>query len=160
MPYSVYRKVHMDGLATGAEEIPGPGAYDLKTMISANSRKYSIRGKLQDADAATRNNPPPNCYNPNWTPAEQDRFNAITFGIGGRANVNGRILETPGPGTYKLPSPFDKFKRLPYMSNTQRSFFEKRGKRGHSQKIRKPKVMSEQGREEEEENQREETEER
>lgn len=75
-------------------------------------------------DATTRNYPPPNCYNPDWTLTEQDRFNAITFGIGGRGSVTGRILDTPGPGTYKLPSPFEKFKRLPY--HERMGFFEKR----------------------------------
>jgi len=40
-------------------------------------------------DATTRNYPPPNSYNPDFTLTEQDRFNAITFGIGGRGSVTG-----------------------------------------------------------------------
>lgn len=38
--------------------------------------------------------------------------------------MNGKILDTPGPGTYKAPSPFDKFRRLPQATSS--NFFKKR----------------------------------
>lgn len=126
LPYSVYKKVHMEGVATGAEDIPGPGNYDQKTTIGANSRKFSIKSKLKNLDATTRNYPGANYYNPEHNQTEQSRFDNIGFGVGGRGSVNGKILDTPGPGTYKLNSPFDKFGRVsPY---TQSNFFQKRRK--------------------------------
>lgn len=111
--YAVYQKVHMPGLNTRNEEIPGPGAYEQKTMLGANSRKFSLKSRIKPADSATRDNPPPNSYTPNYSPAEQSRFSKVTFGFGGRPNVTGKISENPGPGTYRIPSVFDKFKRIP-----------------------------------------------
>lgn len=112
LPYSAYKKVHYKGINTGAEDVPGPGNYDQKTTLGANSCKFSFKSRIKPQDATTRNYPPPNCYDPEHSLTEQHRFNAITFGIGGRANVNGRLLDNPGPGSYRIPSVFDKFKRL------------------------------------------------
>lgn len=49
LPYSVYKKVHIDGIATAADEIPGPGNYDAKTTLGANSCKFTIKSRIKDA---------------------------------------------------------------------------------------------------------------
>jgi hypothetical protein len=114
--YAVYKKVHMPGLNTRSDEVPGPGNYELKTTLGANSRKFSLKSRIKPADSATRDNPPPNTYNPTYTQAEESKFDKITFGFGSRPNVTGRINENPGPGTYRIPSVFDKFRKIPNAS--------------------------------------------
>ena len=79
---------------------------------------------MKDPSTASRNNPGANYYNPEHRQTEQERFHAISFGVGNRGSVNGKILETPGPGTYKLASPFDKGNRY----STRSNFFSKRKK--------------------------------
>jgi hypothetical protein len=115
-PYSVYAKVHMPGLNTKSAEIPGPGTYDQKTTLGANSRKFTLKSRIKPADSATRDNPPPNTYDPVYDLSEESKFQKITFGFGSRPNVTGRMNENPGPGTYRIPSVFDKFKRIPNAS--------------------------------------------
>ena len=88
-----------------------------------HARKFTLKSRVKIADSASRDNPPPNTYNPTFTLTEQSKYAAVTFGFGSRCNVTGcipllfnndiEIKETPGPGTYKLDSVFDKFKRLP-----------------------------------------------
>jgi hypothetical protein len=82
-----------------------------------------LKSRVKPSDSATRDNPPPNTYHPNYALTENGKYAAVTFGFGSRCNVTGcnnfylktilEIKETPGPGTYKVPSVFDKFKRLP-----------------------------------------------
>lgn len=93
--------------------------------MGANAKKFAMKSRIKVPDSATRDNPPPNNYHVNHYLSEPSKFSAITFGFGTRVNVNGckysnimsnnilEIKDTPGPGTYKLPSAFDKFKRLP-----------------------------------------------
>ena len=50
-----------------------------------------------------RNNPPPNSYHLNHAMTSPNKFSAISFGFGNRVNVAGKILDNPGPGTYKPP---------------------------------------------------------
>ena len=64
LPYSAYKKVHYEGINTGAEDVPGPGNYDQKTFMGANSCKFSLKSRIKPQDATTRNFPPPNCYDP------------------------------------------------------------------------------------------------
>jgi hypothetical protein len=54
-----------------------------------NSRKFSLKGRVKLADSATRDNPPPNTYHPNFAVYEASKFSSITFGFGNRCNVNG-----------------------------------------------------------------------
>lgn len=114
--YAVYKKVHMPGLNTRSNEIPGPGTYEQKTTLGANSLKFSLKSRIKAADSATRDNPPPNNYSPTHCMTEENKFEKITFGFGSRPNVTGRINENPGPGTYRIPSVFDKFKKIPNAS--------------------------------------------
>ena len=127
---------------TGAEDVPGPGNYDMKTTMGLNSCKFSFRQRIKPQDATTRNYPPPNCYDPEFSQTEQLRFNAITFGIGGRGNVNGKLLDNPGPGTYRIPSVFDKFKRLEHVA-PRRFFNRRRGKRRNRSQPSRPREEKE-----------------
>ncbi len=72
-----------------------------------------MKSRIKPVDGATRDNPPPNTYHPHHRMTEQSKFTAITFGFGNRVNVTGKVIDTPGPGTYKISSVFDRFKRLP-----------------------------------------------
>ena len=133
--YKYYNKVHMPGLNTRSEEVPGPGSYDSKTTLGQNSRKFTLKSRIKPADSATRDNPPPNNYDPNHALTENSDFEKITFGFGGRPNVTGRINENPGPGTYKIPSVFDKFQHIPNASLLKTlAKYRKQGRR----KIAKP----------------------
>jgi hypothetical protein len=114
--YACYKKVHMPGLNTRQDEIPGPGNYDSKTTLGTNSRHFTLKSRTKPTEITSRHNPPPNTYNPAFQLTEPSKFEKITFGFGSRPNVTGRINENPGPGTYKLPSAFDKFKRIPNSS--------------------------------------------
>lgn len=126
----------MPGLNTRKDEIPGPGSYESKTTLGANSRKFSLKSRIKPADSATRDNPPPNTYDPNFVLTEKAKFDKVTFGFGYRPNVTGRINENPGPGTYRVPSVFDKFKNIPNASLLKTlQKYRKQGRR----KISKPK---------------------
>lgn len=81
-------------------------------MMCLNSTKYSLKSRIKPLDSATRDFPPPNTYYINFKQTEQNKFNAITFGVGGRVTAAGKIEDNPGPGTYKNPSAFDKFKSV------------------------------------------------
>ncbi|CAI2373834.1 unnamed protein product [Moneuplotes crassus] len=135
IPYSAYKKVHMPGLNTRLDEIPGPGSYEQKTSLGANSRKFSLKSRIKPADSATRDNPPPNNYSPNFGLTERSGFDDVGFGFGSRPNVTGRINENPGPGAYRAPSIFDKFKNIPNPSLLKTlQKYRKKGRR----KIPKP----------------------
>ncbi|CAI2373741.1 unnamed protein product [Moneuplotes crassus] len=134
--YSAYQKVHMPGLNTRLDEIPGPGSYECKTTLGANSQKFSLKSRIKPADSATRDNPPPNNYSPNFRLTERSGFEDVAFGFGSRPNVTGRINENPGPGSYRVPSVFDKFKNIPNASLLKTlQKYRKKGRR----KITKPK---------------------
>jgi hypothetical protein len=51
-------------------EAPGPGTYDLKSLVGANARKFSMKSRIKPADSATRDNPPPNTYHLNYNLSE------------------------------------------------------------------------------------------
>ena len=72
LPHSAYAKVYnpYNKYSTAMAEAPGPGAYDLKTLVGVNAKKYSLKSRTKLADTATRDMPPPNTYHPNYTLAE------------------------------------------------------------------------------------------
>jgi len=69
-------------------ESPGPGAYELKSLIGVNAKKFTIKSRLKTVDTATRDNPPPNTYQPNYI-YEPAKYSTITFGFGTKCNVTG-----------------------------------------------------------------------
>ena len=49
MGYSSYKKVHVPGVNTRAEQIPGPGTYEMKTLVGTNPKKVSLKSRLKPA---------------------------------------------------------------------------------------------------------------
>lgn len=86
------------------EVIPGPGAYNPYSPIGKRAPKYTFREKFIEKTRC--NTPPPNTYHPNFKLVEPDKFKLISFGIGQRPQIYGKIEEIPGPGTYEIPSCF------------------------------------------------------
>ena len=70
-------------------DCPGPGAYEQKTLVGVNAKKFSMKSRIKVVDSATRDNPPPNTYHPNYGVYEPSKFGAITFGFGTKCNVTG-----------------------------------------------------------------------
>ena len=89
--HKAYEKVYIPNSkqSFGTAENPGPGNYDIKTLIASSSLKYSIKNKLKDNDSATRDNPPPNSYNLNFKLTSPSKFKQISFGFGNRVSVTG-----------------------------------------------------------------------
>jgi hypothetical protein len=90
---------------------PGPGTYEDKSFhkfgnipILIKSRQrffYDDDLKKKKATVSMQR------YRPNYNLVERRRFNAITFGIGERPNMNTEN-KFPGPGAYKVPGNFDR----------------------------------------------------
>ena len=81
---------------------PGPGAYDIVTTICKDGPKFSFRSK---PNVKTRHSsPPPGTYNPRYNLLEQKKYSEITFGLGNRGSEEKPRPNTPGPGTYDIPS--------------------------------------------------------
>ena len=72
--YEVYRRVHAPGVNMHADQVPGPGSYDLKTFVGKNARKVSLKGRFKVPNSATRDNPPPNTYKPCFRLVEQSKY--------------------------------------------------------------------------------------
>ena len=85
-------------------DFPGPGSYNPVSEIGRNSPKFSFRPKIEIKK--TYDMPPPNAYNPSYIVTERAPYSAITFGYGKRSEQVTPNKETPGPGTYDLPSLF------------------------------------------------------
>jgi hypothetical protein len=81
--------------------------------LGNGARQFTLKSRLKTVDGATRDFPPSNTYTPNFGLVEDSKFSATTFGFGSRCNVTGQIKNTPGPGTYRISSVFDRFKRVP-----------------------------------------------
>lgn len=100
-----YRKDAKVGEMRKYAQSPGPGTYDLPTLIGKDSPKFSIRAKID----ITRylKTPSPNAYLANL--AQTSAFKNISFGIGEKSlSLTNR--QTPGPGSYDIPSTFCKSK--------------------------------------------------
>mmetsp|Transcript_24055 Transcript_24055/g.18352 ORF Transcript_24055/g.18352 Transcript_24055/m.18352 type:complete len:149 (+) Transcript_24055:304-750(+) len=66
LPHSAYSKVYLESnkYSTSVQEVPGPGAYDQHGLVGINAKKFSLKSRVKESDSATRDNPPPNTYNP------------------------------------------------------------------------------------------------
>lgn len=85
-------------------DMPGPGAYNPSSLLGRDSPKFTFRPKNQVKKI--HDIPPPNAYNPSYGITEPSNFSAITFGYGKRSEQTTVSKDTPGPGTYDLPSLF------------------------------------------------------
>ena len=90
---------------------PSPGEYKLREDPGKDKLKYSLRIRVKDY--FKNENPSPDKYNPSHKYVFQDRYQNIGFGFGNRPDINplkNILINNPGPGTYVMPSVFDKFK--------------------------------------------------
>lgn len=91
---------------------PGPGMYNVSEEPGKNKLKYSLYSKgITFSQMQKTENPAANYYSPKRVLTEQSRFRKITFGYGNKLDLAKASNDYPGPGTYKLPSVFDKCKK-------------------------------------------------
>jgi hypothetical protein len=86
------------------KDIPGPGSYNPVSGLGRDSPKFSFRPRIEIKK--THDIPPPNAYTPSYNVTERSNYSAITFGYGKRSEQATPNKETPGPGSYDLPSLF------------------------------------------------------
>ena len=84
--------------------IPGPGAYNPYSPIGKRAPKYTFREKFEEKVRC--NTPPPNTYSPSFRLVEKENYKVVSFGVGDRPQIYGKIEEIPGPGAYEIPSLF------------------------------------------------------
>jgi hypothetical protein len=115
LPHSVYAKVYVPGNNVvnpeTAKEIPGPGSYKYDEPIGADKVKYTLkpRGRMFN-EGLGGDTPASNYYTPNDVAISPSRFKNTSFGIGGRSDFTKSFgVQNPGPGTYKIKSPFDSY---------------------------------------------------
>ena len=103
-----------------SRELPGPGEYNAE---GASFREPKItlkaKGKLFN-DNIRENAPPPGHYTSKYDFVENGRFNKISFGFGHKHDFTKSSNRNPGPGTYKLPSIFDKYDKSRYENSWRR----------------------------------------
>jgi len=76
IPHSAYAKVYIPNskLQSNMVDAPGPGAYETKSLVGTTAKKFSLKSRIKPVDTATRDNPPPNSYHPNFTLSEPSKF--------------------------------------------------------------------------------------
>ena len=91
---------------------PGPGSYNVVEDPGKNKTKYSLYAKGKTfAQLQKSEFPASNYYSPNRILTEASRFKSPSFGFGTKIDLSKAANNFPGPGSYKLPSVFDKCKR-------------------------------------------------
>ena len=114
LPHSVYEKIYIPNLNYQsphvAKNFPGPGQYKIDEQIGSGKKKITLKSRIKWFAEENRSDAPPsNYYNPVRDLTEPSRFKKISLGYGQRSTI-GKIKDfVPGPGTYKLPSVFDRF---------------------------------------------------
>lgn len=103
-----------------AKELPGPGEYNVEreSFVEAKTT-LKARGKLFN-EHIHDNAPPPGHYTYKYDFVENGRFSKITFGLGHKHDFTKKTNLNPGPGTYKLPSVFDKYDKGRYENSWRR----------------------------------------
>ena len=95
----------------GDNSMPGPGQYELKTIVGNEGQKYSIKGKYQQHKKDQI--PGPGNYNP-----KDDIVRLGTPGTvmtqGKRQGLGSRGDSAPGPGTYDQNNSMDKGKHFSF----------------------------------------------
>lgn len=121
--YSYYQRVYTPEMKHHPNpmffrENPGPGSYNVVNEPGKNRKKFSLIGKgitftqLQKSEV-----PASNTYHPNRVLTEASRFQKTSFGFGEKINIAKAANAFPGPGSYKLPSVFDKCRRTKKRDN-------------------------------------------
>jgi hypothetical protein len=86
------------------EDSPGPGSYNPYSPIGKNGPKFTFRQRIMKI--VRTSTPPPNTYRPSFKLLEKSSFQNISFGIGERPKIYGKMEEMPGPGAYDIPGGF------------------------------------------------------
>ena len=126
LPFSVYAKNYLPGVNLVPPEIakdyPGPGAYTIDDPIGAKKPKITLkpRGRMFN-EVVGNDTPSSNYYSPSHTLVSPSRYKNTSFGFGQRYDFTKAVNQNPGPGTYKIPSKFDKYtkKNMLYMKASQ-----------------------------------------
>ena len=84
------------------DDIPGPGTYNPHSPLGTRSLKFSFTSR--NIKEKRCDSPPPNTYNPCFNLVTKANYKNIGFGIGDRSKTPRN--DSPGPGTYELPSIF------------------------------------------------------
>ncbi|OMJ85829.1 hypothetical protein SteCoe_12739 [Stentor coeruleus] len=84
--------------------IPGPGSYTPYNPLGTSGPKFTFRKRMKNKIIPS--SPPPDLYKPSYRMIENSSYNNIGFGIGQRSKIYGKLEESPGPGTYEIPSTF------------------------------------------------------
>lgn len=91
---------------------PGPGSYNVVNEPGKNKTKFSLYSKGKTfAEMQKSEFPAANYYSPKRILTEASRFKSPTFGYGTKLDLSKAANNNPGPGSYRLPSVFDKCKR-------------------------------------------------
>ncbi|CAG9328437.1 unnamed protein product [Blepharisma stoltei] len=92
-------------------DVPGPGKYEISRDFLAKNKGFLLKSRCEPIDAR-KVVPAPNHYAPRLSLTYKSRFSGISFGFGGRYNFTPKEASLiPGPGTYELPSKFNKKNR-------------------------------------------------
>jgi len=123
LSYEAYKKVYLPHthivLPEIGREVPGPGEYKIKEGFSFDGKGCTLRPRRKMFNDVTEEKAPPsNYYSPSRLLVEPQRYKKISFGIGGRYDFTKEGPQSPGPGTYKIPSKFDAYR--------QRTIFQSR----------------------------------
>ena len=117
LSYSFYQRVYTPEMKHYPNPMffkanPGPGSYNVVGDPGKNKTKFSIYAKGKTfAQMLKSEFPASNYYSPNRVLTEASRFKSPTFGYGTKIDLSKAANNFPGPGTYRLPSVFDKCKR-------------------------------------------------
>lgn len=116
--YKAYEKVHLPGytqlLPAVAAELPGPGQYEINRDPSGKTKVgFRLKGKMF-SEMVNMDTPACNKYNIDSPATKNERFKGIGFGFGRRSDFTNTKIVSPGPGTYRLGSAFDKFAGKPW----------------------------------------------
>ena len=113
LPFSVYAKTYIPEQTylspELARELPGPGAYYTARDPEPKKPRITIkhRGKMFN-EALNIDSPPSSLYHPVMSLVESSRFKNTGFGFGEKHDFTKNTNGNPGPGSYQLPSCFDK----------------------------------------------------
>jgi Sperm-tail PG-rich repeat len=83
---------------------PGPGTYSIGSTICKDGPKFSFRPRMPTK--IRQGSPPPGTYDPKYNLLEKSNYSEISFGNGPKAREDKPRPNTPGPGTYEVPSSF------------------------------------------------------
>jgi hypothetical protein len=83
-------------------DAPGPGSYSPFSPLGKHGPKFSFRVRVANKERVFT--PPPGTYRPCFAQVEKSSFKNISFGMGNRSEIYGKLDNVPGPGSYNVYS--------------------------------------------------------